>query len=187
MKKYVLFAIFFVSLSGLLSGFDTGVISGAILYIEDAFKLTPVLSGLLVSSVSFGAILGALINGVLIDKFGRRKILLLSACIFFFGSLFSAFSHNIVQLIISRALLGLAVGIVRFAGPLYLREISTKEKRGATVSFYQIALTFGILFSYFVDYFCSQINLNWRVMFFIGAIPAFVMFFGLLSNLIGSC
>ena len=177
---FLYIAVFFASLSGLLAGFDTGVISGAMLYIKLSFELTPQLEGLLVSSVSIGAIFGALINGILIDKLGRKKILISSALIFFFGTLCCSVSQNIYQLIFSRALLGCAVGIVSFAGPLYLSEISAKNQRGRIVSLYQIALTFGILFSYLVNYFCANLDASWRAMFFMGAIPAVLLFFGML-------
>lgn len=178
-NKKLYFTVLIASLSGLLAGFDTGVISGALLYIEKTFTLKPEIFGFLVGSVSIGAIIGALLNGVLVDKLGRKKILLLSALIFILGSLFSSISQNIFQLILSRAFLGCAVGIVSFAGPLYLSEISSKEKRGANVSFYQIALTFGILFSYLVNYFCSNLNNSWRIMFLVGVIPAVVLFLGM--------
>ena len=184
MKKefYFYFAVFFASLSGLLSGFDTGVISGAFLYIKQTFNLTPEISGLLVSSVSIGAVFGALINGFLVDKIGRKNILILSSLIFIFGSIFCSISNNVYQLIISRMLVGSAVGIVSFAGPLYLSEISTKDKRGGVVSCYQIALTFGILFSYLVNYFCANLESSWRVMLFAGAIPAIILFLGMLKQ-----
>ena len=176
---YLWIVVFIVSLSGLLSGYDTGVISGILLSIDDTFKLNSKDMGLLVSSVSIGAIFGALINGVLVDKIGRKKVLLLSAVIFLLGSILCSISENIVQLILFRTFLGIAVGIVSFAGPLYLSEISTKEKRGGIVSFYQIALTFGILFSYLSNYLCVNFELSWRIMFLIGAIPAFVFFVGM--------
>lgn len=166
--------------SGLLSGYDTGVISGAMLYIDKTFQLSPQLSGLLVSSVSIGAVLGALINGFFVDKIGRKKILLLSALIFLFGSIFCSVSQSIIQLILSRMFVGCAVGIVSFAGPLYLSEISSKNVRGGIVSFYQIALTFGILFSYLTNYYCANLEASWRVMLLIGAIPAFILFVGML-------
>lgn len=184
MKKeiYLYIAVFFAALSGLLSGFDTGVISGALLYVSQSFKLTPELSGLLVSSVSIGAVFGALINGFLVDKIGRKNILILSSLIFVFGSIFCSISGNIYQLIISRMFVGSAIGIVSFAGPLYLSEISTKEKRGGIVSCYQIALTFGILFSYLVNYFCANLETSWRAMLFCGAVPALILFFGMIKQ-----
>ena len=77
-------------------------------------------------------------------------------------------------------IIGLAVGIVSFCGPLYLSEISPKEKRGQIVSLHQLAITFGILFSYLTNYLCANLESNWRVMFLIGVVPAFILFFGLL-------
>ena len=185
MKKNVCLYVtaLFASLSGLLAGYDTGVISGALLYINNSFEMTSELLGFLVSSVSIGAIFGALINGVLIDKIGRKKILILSSLIFILGSLSCAFSNSIWQLIFSRMFLGAAVGIVSFAGPLYLSEISTKNKRGSVVSMYQIALTFGILFSYLTNYFCANLQTSWRAMLFVGAIPAFILLIGMLFQL----
>lgn len=179
---FLYIAVFFASISGLLSGFDTGVISGALLYISHSFTLTPHLTGLLVSSVSMGAIVGAFVNGFFVDKIGRKNILLLSALIFFFGSIFCSISNSVQLLILSRMLVGCAVGIVSFAGPLYLSEISSKEKRGGIVSCYQVAITFGILFSYLVNYFCANLDTNWRMMFLMGAIPSLILFFGMLKQ-----
>jgi len=173
---------FFASLAGLLSGFDMGVISGAILYIEKSFNLTPYLSGVLVGCASFGAIIGAILNGLIIDKTGRKNTLLISAVIFISGSLFCFFSRNIFELILSRTFLGCAVGIVSFAAPLYLSEISDKNKRGRIVSLYQLAITFGILFSYFINYIFSSNIMNWRIMLSFGAIPAFIMLIGMIFN-----
>ncbi len=182
MKKYAYLYIcaILASFGGLLSGFDTGVISGALLYIGQSFEMNSLYSGLLVSSVSIGAVIGALLNGVLIDKIGRRKVMLLTAGVFIVGSVLCCFSRNIVELILSRMFIGCAVGVVSFAGPLYLSEISTKEKRGEIVSFHQLAITLGILFSYFVNYFCANLVHSWRIMFLLGAAPAVVLFFAML-------
>lgn len=177
---FLYLAAVIAAFSGLLSGYDTGVISGAMLYINKTFALTPQLSGLLVSSVSIGAVVGAFVNGFFVDKIGRKNILLLSALIFIFGSLFCSVSQTIVQLILSRMFVGSAIGIVSFAGPLYLSEISSKNIRGSIVSFYQIALTFGILFSYLTNYFCANLDFSWRAMLFVGIIPALILFVGML-------
>ena len=107
-------------------------------------------------------------------------IVSISSLIFLFGSIFCAISQNIYQLILSRAFIGCAVGIVSFAGPLYLSEIATKNTRGSIVSFYQLALTFGILFSYLSNYFCAKYVSDWRIMLFMGIFPALVLFFGML-------
>ena len=177
---YLYLCAVLASFGGLLSGFDTGVISGALLYINQSFEMNSLYSGLLVSSVSIGAIIGALLNGVLIDKIGRRKVMLLTAGVFILGSILCCFSNNIIELILSRMFVGCAVGVVSFAGPLYLSEISTKEKRGEIVSFHQLAITLGILFSYFVNYFCANLVHSWRIMFLLGAVPAIVLFFAML-------
>ena len=182
MKKYFYLYIcaLIASFGGLLSGYDTGVISGALLYVNQSFEINSYMLGLLVSSVSIGAVFGAFVNGFFVDKIGRRKTLLLTAFLFFIASVFCFLSQNITALIISRMIIGLAVGIVSFCGPLYLSEISPKEKRGQIVSLHQLAITFGILFSYLTNYLCANLESNWRVMFLIGVVPAFILFFGLL-------
>lgn len=177
---YLYFCALIASFGGFLNGYDTGVISGALLYIEKSFNLSPSGLGFLVSSVSIGAILGAFINGFLIDKIGRKKVLLLTAFIFFMASICCFCSKNAQQLILSRLLIGCAVGVVSFAGPLYLSEISTKEKRGQIVSLYQLAITFGILFSYISNYLCANLEHNWRIMLLIGVFPALFLFIGFL-------
>lgn len=182
MKKYFYLYIcaLIASFGGLLSGYDTGVISGALLYVNQSFEINSYMLGLLVSSVSIGAVFGAFVNGFFVDKIGRRKTLLLTAFLFFIASVFCFLSQHITELIISRMIIGLAVGIVSFCGPLYLSEISPKEKRGQIVSLHQLAITFGILFSYLTNYLCANLESNWRVMFLIGVVPAFILFFGLL-------
>lgn len=177
---YLYLCAFIASFGGLLSGFDTGVISGALLYINQSFEMTSFTSGLLVSCVSLGAVFGAFINGFFVDKIGRRKTLFLTAFLFFIGSIFCFLSQNIVQLIISRMMVGLAVGVVSFCGPLYLSEISPKEKRGQIVSFHQLAITFGILFSYLINFFCANLELNWRIMLLAGIAPALVLLIGMI-------
>ena len=182
MKKYLFLYVcaLTASLGGLLSGYDTGVISGALLYINQSFEMNSFMLGFLVSSVSIGAVVGALINGALIDKIGRKKIMLITAFVFIIASIFCYLSQNVLELILSRILIGCAVGAVSFAGPLYLSEISVKEKRGEIVSFHQLAITFGILFSYLTNYFCANLDNNWRVMLLVGAFPAIILFVAML-------
>ena len=181
MKKYfyLYFCALVASFAGLLAGYDTGVISGALLYISQDFEISSYQSALIVSSVSIGAVIGAFLNGLLIDRIGRRNILLLTAFVFGIGSLFCYFSLNVYHLIVSRLFLGFALGVVSFAAPLYLSEISPKEKRGQIVSFYQLAITFGILLSYLINFYCAKIGLSWRVMLGLGLIPALVLFIGM--------
>ena len=167
------------SLGGLLSGYDTGVISGALLFINETWILPDTLQGFLVSSVLIGAVIGAATNGILADIFGRKKIILATALIFILGSVMCAFAPNVYILIISRIFVGFAVGIVNFVVPLYLSEISPKNLRGTLVSLYQWAITSGILFSYFINAAFAQAVYNWRWMLFAGVLPGLILFVGM--------
>ncbi len=167
------------SLGGLLSGYDTGVISGALLFINETWMLPDTLQGFLVSSVLIGAVIGAATNGILADIFGRKKIIMATAVIFILGSILCAFAPNVYILIISRIFVGFAVGIVNFVVPLYLSEISPKNLRGTLVSLYQWAITAGILFSYFINAVFAQAVYNWRWMLFAGVLPGLILFIGM--------
>lgn len=167
------------SLGGLLSGFDTGVISGALLFINQTWDLSDYTQGFLVSSVLIGAVIGAATNGVLADVFGRKKIIIATAIIFIIGSIFCALAPNIYILILSRILVGLAVGIVNFIVPLYLSEVAPKQMRGTLVSLYQWAITAGILFSYVVNGAFASAVYNWRWMLFAGVVPGIILLVGM--------
>lgn len=167
------------SLGGLLSGYDTGVISGALLFINETWVLLDTLQGFLVSSVLIGAVIGAATNGILADIFGRKKIIMATAVIFILGSILCAFAPNVYVLILSRIFVGFAVGIVNFVVPLYLSEVSPKNLRGTLVSLYQWAITAGILFSYFINAVFAQAVYNWRWMLFAGVVPGLVLFIGM--------
>lgn len=167
------------SLGGLLSGYDTGVISGALLFINESWNLADTTQGLLVSSVLIGAVIGAATNGVLADIFGRKKIIMATAVIFIVGSVLCAFAPNIYVLIASRIFVGFAVGIVNFVVPLYLSEIAPKQLRGTLVSLYQWAITAGILFSYFINAAFAGAVYNWRWMLFAGVVPGLILFIGM--------
>ena len=167
------------SLGGLLSGYDTGVISGALLFINESWDLSESLQGIVVSSVLIGAVIGAATNGILADMFGRKKVIIATAVIFILGSILCGFAPNVYVLIISRIFVGLAVGIVNFVIPLYLSEISPKAVRGTLVSLYQWAITAGILFSYFINAAFAQAVFNWRWMLLAGVLPGLVLLVGM--------
>ena len=168
------------SLGGLLSGFDTGVISGALLFINQTWDLSDYTQGFLVSSVLIGAVIGAGTNGILADMFGRKKIIIATAVIFIVGSILCALAPNIYVLILSRILVGLAVGIVNFIVPLYLSEVAPKQMRGTLVSLYQWAITAGILFSYVINGAFASAVYNWRWMLFAGVVPGIILLVGML-------
>ena len=167
------------SLGGLLSGFDTGVISGALLFINDTWPLDSLQKGWVVSSALVGAVIGAAANGVLADVYGRKKVIIATALIFAVGSVICGFAVSVSWLIAGRMILGLAIGMVNFVVPLYLSEISPQRVRGMLVSLYQLAITAGILFSYLINRVFALTEYNWRWMLGSGLIPALVLLIGI--------
>ncbi len=170
---YLLFAVSLAALGGLLFGYHTAVISGALLFVATHFHLSIVDQGVVVSVLLLGCIAGSWIGGILADRMGRRKTLMIAAVVFVIGALLLAVSPNYAWLLIGRIVSGGAVGLVSLAAPLYIAEISPPRLRGSFVSLYQLAITIGIVFSFLVDYFLSSQG-SWRWMFLIGALPACV-------------
>lgn len=177
MWLYIIAAV--ASLGGLLSGFDTGVISGALLFINDTWPLDSLTKGWVVSSALVGAVLGAAANGILADIYGRKKIIIATAVIFALGSILCGFATSVSWLIAGRMILGLAIGMVNFVVPLYLSEISPQKIRGMLVSLYQLAITAGILFSYLINRLFALSEYNWRWMLGCGLIPALILIIGI--------
>lgn len=167
------------ALGGILFGFDTGVISGAILFIAPEFHLSAWANGLVVSAVLFGALLGSAFSGRFSDWFGRRNVLLATALIFIVGTLASSWATNAAVLMVSRTVIGIAIGVASFVSPLYISEISPPQFRGALVSLNQLAITLGIVLSYAVDRLLAQTG-SWRMMLGAGVIPALCLLIGLL-------
>lgn len=168
------------SLGGLLAGFDMGVISGAMLFINTEWILSPFVQGWVVSSAIVGAVIGAAGNGILSDIYGRKKIIIATALIFIAGSVFSAVAPNVGCLIAARMLVGIAVGMVNFIVPIYLSEISPQKIRGMLVSLYQLAITAGILFSYLINGIYADSEYSWRLMMFSGIYPAVILLLGII-------
>lgn len=168
------------SLGGLLSGFDMGVISGALLYINETWALSSLQQGWLVSSAIVGSVIGAAANGFLADIYGRKKIIIATALIFILGSLLCGYAATPGWLIFSRIIIGIAVGMISFVAPIYLSEIAPEKIRGTLVSLYQLALTAGILLSYLINRIFANFEYNWRLMLASGALPAIILLIGIL-------
>ncbi|MBQ7180050.1 MAG: MFS transporter [Bacteroidaceae bacterium] len=167
---------------GLLFGFDTGVVSGAIPFLQKDFGITDSGVELITTAGLLGAIIGALFGGKFTDRLGRRKILLASGLIFAVGALWSGLASSPASLTAARLFLGLAIGTSSFAVPLYLAEISPMGIRGTLVSMFQLMITIGILVAYFSDYaFADESNVaSWRPMFYVGVLPALILFCGMM-------
>src|SRR3990167_4955126 len=178
-KSYnVLLVASIAALSGILFGYDTGVISGAILFITEQFHCSSALNGFIVSSVLLGACAGSLISGRVTDHVGRKRMLIFDAVLFIIGTLITAFATTITVLVIGRIVVGVAIGIASFTAPLYISEIAPKQYRGALVSLNQLAIATGIFISYLVNYHFYHDG-AWRWMFGVGIIPAILLLIGM--------
>ncbi|KPK32429.1 MAG: hypothetical protein AMS24_04270 [Chlamydiae bacterium SM23_39] len=163
-----------VSFGSFLFGFNTAVISGALLYITDEFHLNFFQEGLLVSILILGAVFGAFIGGILADKFGRRLTLFFVSILFLLGTTL-VIGKIFLFFLFGRFIQGIGVGIVSSVVPLYISEISPIKYRGALVSLNQLAIVLGVCISYLVDYFL----LDWRMMLGFAYIPSLFLFLGL--------
>jgi sugar porter (SP) family MFS transporter len=171
--KFVFIAALFAALGGLLFGYDTGVISGALIFIKREFGLTTAAEEIVVSGVLLGATIGAIVGGKAADFFGRRKVLLVTAVIFGIGALASAMAPSSAILIVSRVVLGLAIGLASTNVPVYLSEVAPSHARGWVVSLFQLAVTVGIVVAYLTDYAFASIE-GWRWMLGLAVVPALV-------------
>jgi sugar porter (SP) family MFS transporter len=168
------------AITGLLFGFDTGIISGALLFIEKDFLVTTELKEIIVSSVLLGAMLGSPISGRLTDRFGRRKLMLITSGLFIAGTMIAALAVNVYGIIAGRLLIGFAIGMGSYTAPLYIAEIAPFELRGGLVTLNQLAITIGILCSYIINYVFTNIDGSWRWMFGIGFVPALLLSLGMI-------
>lgn len=180
-KNLIYIIALIAATGGLLFGFDTGVISGAIPFFQSDFGIDDSAVELITSFGLVGAILGALFCGKITDRLGRKKVILASAVIFAVGALWSGIAPDIYNLIAARLFLGIAIGISSFAVPLYLAEISPAKSRGKFVSMFQLMITIGVLASYLSDlFFANEQDMScWRPMFYIGVIPAIILLIGM--------
>ncbi len=170
---------FFGALGGLLFGYDTGVISGALLFIPNDFKLTPFLEGAIVASLLLGAMIGAAFAGRLSDRLGRRVLIITAAVIFTGGALLAALAPSVAVLIAARFILGLAVGSAALVVPLYLAEIAPTKARGAIASLNQLMIVVGILAAFIVNSILASSG-DWRLMLGLAAVPGLILLAGML-------
>lgn len=178
-KLLIYFIAAIAATGGLLFGFDTGIINVALPTLRPAFNLTPALESGVVSAVLVGGMVGPFVSGPLTDRLGRKKINIIASLIFVIGSILVAVAPSVAILIVGRLLLGLAIGIVASTVPLYIAEIAPKEIRGTLVTFFQLAITLGILLSYIIGTFFEDEPDGWRSMFWAGFIPSIILLVGM--------
>jgi sugar porter (SP) family MFS transporter len=178
-RRNVILTAAIAGLGGLLFGYDTGVIAGALLFIKGDFGLGSFAQGLVVAAVPIGAVGGAAIAGPAADTYGRRLMILVAAAIFILGALVSAAAPGVEVLVAARVVIGVAIGLASAAAPVYISEVAPPESRGRLVSFFQLAVTVGILVAYLVGLAFDGIE-GWRWMLGLGCVPALALAFGMI-------
>lgn len=175
------------ALCGFLFGFDEGVISGALPYLQHVFTLTPVWEGLMTAAVPLGAAGGAFAGALMSDRYGRRLLLMGSAALFVMGTALSSMSVDVVMLTAARLIMGAAIGCSTLVAPQYLSELSPADVRGRVVATFQLMINIGILSSYLSDLTLASAdigpltddNVVWRLMFIVAVIPAILLLLGI--------
>jgi sugar porter (SP) family MFS transporter len=176
---YVYLISLVAAVGGLLFGFDIAVIAGAIPFITRHFALTPGQLGVAVSTVALGCMLGAAVASFISDRFGRKKVLLLAAVLFVISSILTAIPLVLWHFVFARFLSGVAIGLASPVSPVYIAEIAPARIRGRLVTLNQLAITFGMLTAYAVDWLLASSGSEawrdaqaWRWMFASGALPS---------------
>lgn len=174
------------ALGGLLFGYDTAVIAGVVGFLQQKFELSSTMVGWAASSAIWGCVLGAMIAGYMSDRFGRKKVLIVTAILFFISALGAAIPNNLTEFVIARFIGGVGVGAASMLSPLYISEIAPSHIRGRLVSLYQLAIVIGINVIYFVNLKIAgsgneawNVDMGWRYMLGSEMIPA-VLFLVLL-------
>jgi SP family galactose:H+ symporter-like MFS transporter len=177
-NRFVYIAVAIAAVGGLLFGYDTGVISGAILFITGDFSLSATMEEIVVSAVLVGAVFGAGAGGALTGRFGRRKMIILAGIVFALSAIGTALAPTVGWLICVRVMSGIGIGIASFISPMYIAELAPAKARGALVAVNMLAITTGIVVAYLVDYAFSASH-GWRYMFGLAVIPSIVLVIGM--------
>lgn len=177
-STYLIFLIFAAAFGGLLFGYDQGVMSGALNFLDHTFNMSSAIEGFISGCIPLGAIVGCLVAGWCADKFGRKLVLCISAILFTISTLGCAFAQDIPFLVAVRLIGGVGIGMCSTVVPMYIAEISPANIRGKFVGSYQFAIASGIFIVYLVNALIANTHstswndyIGWRMMFFAGTIP----------------
>lgn len=181
-RKYVLACAMFASLNSVLLGYDVGVMSGAIIFIQEDLHITEVQEEVLVGILSIISLLGSLAGGKTSDAIGRKWTMGFAAAVFQTGAAIMALAPSFTILMVGRLLAGIGIGFGVMIAPVYIAEISPAIERGALTSFPEIFINLGILLGYVSNYAFSglPVHINWRVMLGVGILPSVFIIFALI-------
>jgi sugar porter (SP) family MFS transporter len=178
---YVYLIAAVAALGGLLFGFDTAIINGALVFLKKDFGLTDAQTELAASSILFGAVAGAALAGWLTDRYGRRRLLFGAALLFTLSALAAALPRTLTEFVVARLAGGIAIGVASLVVPLYIAEIAPARIRGRLVTLNQLAIVSGILLAYIASYYLAGLGLaSWRWMFAAAAVPSLLFMVTLL-------
>ena len=170
--KFVYQYTFVAAVGGLLFGYDTAVVAGAIGFLQEKYQLSPAMTGWAASCALIGCMVGAMLAGILSDKLGRKKVMMISAFAFAISSLGILIPAGIDSFIVFRLIGGIGIGIASILAPMYISEIAPASIRGRLISIYQFGIVTGILLIYFINagiasLYDHQWNVNegWRWIF----------------------
>ncbi|MGZ3750588.1 MAG: MFS transporter, partial [Mucilaginibacter sp.] len=187
MKSYTVLISIVAALGGLLFGFDTAVIAGAVQYLKPFFQLTDGEIGLVVAAASIGCIPGALFAGRLADKFGRKKLMIVTSLLYIIAAIGSGIAGSYVQLVVYRLIGGVAIGMASTLAPIYISEVAPPNFRGRLGMLQQLAIVSGILLSFVSNYLIVNAHFSffsndtyWRYMLAAAVIPSLIFFILLL-------
>jgi sugar porter (SP) family MFS transporter len=178
-NRFVLRLALIAALGGFLFGYDTGVISGALLFIAKDLHASQFAQQAFVGSLLIGAVVGAILSGFSADALSRRRTKIISGAIYVVGALGSAAAQSSTELIVARFVLGIAVGTASFVSPMYISELAPKRIRGGVTSFNQLMVVIGILLAYIVQWALKDVSGQWRWMLGLGAIPGLALAVGM--------
>ena len=169
--------------AGILFGFDTGNIAGAIPLIRKAFQTTLFQEQLIVSITILAAFISAILTGRMVDRLGTKKMLIISSLIYIISALQSCFTYSVIGIVVMRSIIGVAIGISSFSAPMYIAEMIPANKRGRYVLINGIAITLGEFLAFCWSYFLADRE-NWHETFLLSIFPALFLLFGMwaLSN-----
>ncbi len=187
MKSYTVLISIVAALGGLLFGFDTAVIAGSLQYLKPFFQLNDAELGLVVAAASIGCIPGALFAGRLADRFGRKKLMIVTALLYVIAALGSGIAGSFEQLVIYRLIGGIAIGMASTLAPIYISEVAPPDFRGRLGMLQQLAIVSGILLSFVSNYLIVNSSFSflnndnyWRYMLAAAVIPSLIFFILLL-------
>lgn len=181
-NKYALAISILASMTSVLLGYDTGVMSGATLYIKKDLKISDVQIEILVGTINIFSLLGSAMAGRTSDWIGRRYTIVFASAIFFVGAILMGFATNYAFLMVGRFVAGIGVGYALMIAPVYAAEVAPTSSRGFLTSFPEVFINFGVLLGFVSNYAFAgfPLKLGWRLMLGVGAVPSIFLAIGVL-------